>query len=347
MHAQFDARLVNGEFGDPGLYVDFRDERRALLFDVGDLATLPPRKLLRLSHLFVSHRHMDHFAGFDRLLRVVLGRKARIMLAGGPGTIDGVAHKLGAYTWNLVHRYAEELVLDVRELGTDGNAGRALFSSRTGFERDEQPVPAPANDVLHDELAFRVRARFVDHGIPCLAFALEEKARIGIARDRLLAAGLAPGAWLRQFKRAVLSGLPGDTPIVVEWRDRDGAHAVARSVDELRPLALDVVAGQRIGYVTDLRFTEANVRVLETLLGGVDLLFIESVFLDAERDHAARKHHLTAWQAGTIARRIGARAVVPFHFSPRYEKRAGELRRELAAAFSGGGPAAAGDASRG
>ena len=80
-------------------------------------------------------------------------------------------------------------------------------------------------------------------------------------------------------------------------------------------------------------------RRLEALLGGVDLLFIESVFLDAERDHAARKHHLTARQAGTIARRIGARAVVPFHFSPRYEARADELRRELAQAFAGRDPA--------
>ena len=29
------AELVNGVFGDPALYVDFRDEKRALLFDVG------------------------------------------------------------------------------------------------------------------------------------------------------------------------------------------------------------------------------------------------------------------------------------------------------------------------
>ena len=150
MHPLFEARLVNGEFGDPGLYVDFRDERRALLFDVGDLAALPPRKLLRLSHLFVSHRHMDHFSGLDRLLRVVLGRKARIALTGGPGTVDGVAHKLAAYTWNLVRRYAEELVLDVRELGSDGNASRAVFSSRTGFERDERPSSVSVGDVLHD-----------------------------------------------------------------------------------------------------------------------------------------------------------------------------------------------------
>jgi ribonuclease Z len=70
MRLLFEPRLVNGATGDPGLYVDVRDERRAVLFDLGDIAALPPRKLIRLSHVFVTHAHMDHFAGFDRLLRV-------------------------------------------------------------------------------------------------------------------------------------------------------------------------------------------------------------------------------------------------------------------------------------
>ena len=34
MRSIFDARLVNDPFGDPGVYVDFRFERRALLFDM-------------------------------------------------------------------------------------------------------------------------------------------------------------------------------------------------------------------------------------------------------------------------------------------------------------------------
>ena len=33
MRRLFEPRLVNDAFGDPGLYVDFHDERRALLFD--------------------------------------------------------------------------------------------------------------------------------------------------------------------------------------------------------------------------------------------------------------------------------------------------------------------------
>ena len=49
----FEARLVNDTFGDPGIYLDFRDCRRALLFDIGDVTALPPRKLMRVSHVFV------------------------------------------------------------------------------------------------------------------------------------------------------------------------------------------------------------------------------------------------------------------------------------------------------
>ena len=107
MRQFFEARLVNAPFGDPGLHVDFRDQRRALLFDLGDIGVLPPRKLLRVSHAFVTHSHMDHFFGFDQFVRVVLGRKPGVVLFGGPGFIDQVEHKLHAYTWNVVHRYAE------------------------------------------------------------------------------------------------------------------------------------------------------------------------------------------------------------------------------------------------
>ncbi|HSN32443.1 MAG TPA: ribonuclease Z, partial [Ideonella sp.] len=85
MRQRLEPRLVDASGGEPGLVVDLRDERRALLFDLGDLARLPPRVLLRVSHGFVTHTHMDHFAGFDHLLAVGLGRMERLVLWGGPG----------------------------------------------------------------------------------------------------------------------------------------------------------------------------------------------------------------------------------------------------------------------
>jgi len=330
-----DCTLVAEDFGEPGLFVDFRDDKRALLFDLGDLHDVRPARLLRVSHAFVTHTHMDHFAGFDGLLRVVLGRRARLCFFGGPGFVAQVEHKLAAYTWNVVHRYEVELVIEATEIGVDGRGRRARFSSRHRFARSEAVPLEPEADVLHDEPTFRVRGRFVDHGTPCLAYAIEEKARLRVQKDRLEAAGLTTGAWLRELKQAVLRGAPGDTPIRLVWRDRGGEHARIQPVDALRHLVLDEVPGRRVGYVTDLRCTDANVRTLEALLRGVDTLFIESVFLDADRDHAARKNHLTARQAGWIARQIGAKAVVPFHFSPRYEGRQQQLIDEVQHTFDG------------
>jgi ribonuclease Z len=335
MHALFEPGLVNDAFGDPGLYIDVRDERRALLFDLGDITRLAPRKLMRLSHVFVTHTHMDHFSGFDHLLRVVLGRKSRLVLFGGPAFIDQVEHKLRAYTWNVVHRYEIELIIEACQLETDGRVDRATFSSRTGFRRESCASTTQVADVLHDETAFRIRGRFVDHDVPCLALAIEEKAQVKVRKEQLAALGVGTGAWLRDLKHAVLTGAPDETPIEMRWRDRHGVHAATRPLHALRGVVLEVVAGQRIGYVTDLRFTRANVDVLAALLQDVDLLYIESVFLEADSAHAARKNHLTARQAGEIAHRLAARAVVPFHFSPRYEDREAELSAEVNAAWSG------------
>ena len=50
---------------------------------------------------------------------------------------------------------------------------------------------------------------------------------------------------------------------------------------------------------------------------------------------AEERSHLTARQAGELARQAGARKLAPFHFSPRYTGREEELLAEAEQAFGG------------
>ena len=328
-------QLVNPAFGDPGLYVDFRNEKRALLFDIGDIGALAPRKLLRLSHVFVSHTHMDHFMGFDALLRVSLGRDVAVRLFGPPGFVDQVAHKLAAYTWNLVESYPGDFSVLASELHPDGRLASALFRCRRRFEKEALEEATVADGVLVDETAFRVRTAFLEHRTPCLAFAVEEKAHVNIWKNRLDEMGLPVGPWIRELKEAVLAGAPDDAPVRASWKENGERKERVLALGELKARALQIVPGEKLCYVTDAAFSEQNARRIVELAKEADLLFIESVFLHEDAGQAQMKCHLTARQAGEIARAARAKLVVPFHFSPRYAERESELRAELDLAFRG------------
>ena len=84
------------------------------------------------------------------------------------------------------------------------------------------------------------------------------------------------------------------------------------------------------------RFRKSDLERVWMRAVSLDGTVIEAVFLATEADHAARKMHLTAEQAGLLARQARAKAVLPFHFSPRYMGREDELRAELEQARGAG-----------
>jgi ribonuclease Z len=331
----FSAALVNGAFGDPGVFIDFRFEPRALLLDLGDLAALPPKKLLRITDVFVSHTHMDHFCGFDRLLRVCLGRTAGLRMYGPPGFAAQVSHKLAAYTWNLVERYPADFVIDAWELDGQDQAAGVRLRGRARFQAEPLQPRACSGGVLLDEPAFRVRAATLDHGIPCLGFAIEETHHVNVWKNRLTELGLPTGRWVKTLKDAVIAGASDDTPVRAWWHDREGAHDRLFTLGALRGDVVRLVPGETIAYVTDVAFHDENRRRIVDLAAGAARLFIECAFLHADLDQATARAHLTARQAGLLARACGAALVVPFHFSPRYQGHEHELRAEMDAARTG------------
>jgi len=337
MKPLFHPSLVNDPFGDPGVYVDCLFQKRALLFDLGDIRALAPRKILRLSDVFVSHTHMDHFVGFDWLLRICLGRQLMTRFYGPPGFLDQVEHRLRGYTWNLVENYDTDFALEVTEIHPSGSARRAVFRCKSAFRREDEEVFARNDHVLLDEEFFLVRGVLLDHKTPCLGFALEEKQHLNIWKNGLDDMGLPTGPWLQDLKRLVRRGAPDDHPVRVAWHDRAGAHERILPLGEIKEKAVRVVPGQKIAYVTDVVYHEENARKIAELAADADVLFIETPFLEQDAARAASRFHLTARQAGLLARRAAARTTVPFHFSPRYDDAGAALRQEMALAFGAGG----------
>ena len=134
MKTNFSTKLINDPLGDPGLMVGLLHERRALLFDLGDLSAISNSELLKVSHVFVSHTHIDHFIGFDRLLRVVFGLGKTISLFGPEKFISNIEGKLAGFTWNLVDRYDESVTLEVTEVHAD-RLVKAKFKVLTGLKK--------------------------------------------------------------------------------------------------------------------------------------------------------------------------------------------------------------------
>lgn len=323
-------RLINDPSGDPGLYLDFRFGRRGMLFDLGDTAPLSPRELLRVSHGLISHTHMDHIAGFDRLLRLRLHRPRPLLLLGPVGFVDRIAHRLRSYTWNLLNETSVDFRLTVQEF--DGVRERitkaAEFRAREAFARRDLRAPDPGRGLVLSEPEFEIGCAALDHATPSLAFAFRQRRRVNVWRNALDALGLPVGSWINTAKQAHRDDLPDAHRIAIP-----GHGTVPLGL--LRARVFRTGKGQHFAYVADCADTPANRARIVSLAQDVDVLFIEAHFLDADRTVAKQTFHLTARAAGEIARQAGARHVVPFHHSARYGGDNAPLNDEAQAAFRG------------
>jgi ribonuclease Z len=265
--------------------------------------------------------------GTDRevLLRLFLARDATLHLYGPEGLADCVAGKLAGYTWNLTDEYA--FAITVTEIGA-GTTVSWHFAARRRFAREPLGPPRPFTGVVLADPVFTVEAAALDHRVVSMAYVVRERMHLNVRPDALSAAGLRPGPWLNALKQAVRAGADEGTPIEVAPGDR-------RPLGALREALLTVTPGQKVAYVVDALFSPANAAAIVRLAAGADLFFCEAPFLEADLDQASRRYHLTARQAGALARAAGVRRLHVFHFSPRYEGRYGDLVAEAQAEFAG------------
>ncbi|HTD26885.1 MAG TPA: MBL fold metallo-hydrolase, partial [Candidatus Elarobacter sp.] len=260
-----------------------------------------------------------------QLLRLFLARDATLRLYGPAGLADCVAGKLAGYTWNLTDEYA--FALEVTEIGARQTTSWR-FAARQRFAREPLGPPHPFTGVVVADPVFTVEAAPLDHKIVSMAYAMTERTHLNVRPEALAAAGLEPGPWLNALKQAIRSGAPDDTPIQVTPGDR-------RPLGALSAELITVTPGQKVAYVVDTLFSPANAAAIVRLAAGADLFFCEAPFLEEDLEQAAHRYHLTARQAGALARAAGVRRLQVFHFSPRYEGRYGEIVSEAQAEFAG------------
>jgi len=335
MKSTFFFKQLNSPFHDPVVTVRFRREKKAFLFDLGDISGLSVRQALKITHVFITHMHVDHFIGFTRLVRCLLNRVEPLHVFGPEGILRAVENALGGFTWNLVRDYPFRM--EVCEIRRDVHL-RAGFYAHESFRRiDHASAPAAENIIAADGIT--LSARIFDHGIPVLGFSLAEDTHINIDGAALEKMGLVPGPWLSQYKTALRESLltsgraAGNTSGPVEGGGRIftlGGRDF--SMADLAQLAF-VTKGQKMAYITDIAPTDDNLRAAVELARGADMLFIEAYFLDEDIERARARNHLTAAVAGRIARQAGAGDIAVIHISPRcvdmHEQVVAEAMREF------------------
>ncbi len=331
MRPLFHPRLVNDPFGDPGVYINFLFDKRALMMDLGEISPLSSREMLKIGHVFVSHTHMDHFIGFDRLLRLCLGRNKELYFYGPPGFLKNVEGKLAGYSWNLVAQYTNRFMLHAVEIHPDRMFAKT-YPCKDGFLSEKPPSIRPFGGVVHGEDSWSVHAAVLEHGIPVIGYALKERFHVNILKERLDEMNLSVGPWLRDFKNELYKNKDPNSEFVIP-ADVSGGKEKIITLEKLSQKIATITPGQKIAYITDISFSEENESRVIDLAKGANQLFIEAYFLEKDKELAREKRHLTAWQAGMIAARANVRQYCLFHFSPRYTGMEDQLRNEAENGF--------------
>jgi len=322
MKPTFIHRLVNSPFEDPSLFIRIMRERRAFLFDIGSIYRLKPGDLQKITDVFVTHTHIDHFVGFDTLLRALLRRDTPLRVYGPANITDCIEGKLRGYTWNLIKEYPLKIkVVCIKE----DKITTSSFYAENCFERTQNGVSIFDGTILREPL-FRVKAIQLDHQVPCLSFSLEEEFHININKAALHERGLPVGPWLSELKNAMRGQKSGDTEFIISNR--------RYSLEELKEIT-QITKGQKVSYVTDVSLSDENIKKIIELVCDSDTLYCEAYFLEKDRDRALERFHLTAKTAGKIAKEAKVKNLVVMHFSPKYRKQSETPEDEAMREFRG------------
>ncbi len=220
----------------------------------------------RKMRVFISHLHGDHVFGLPGLLHSLsfMGRTRELEIIGPKGIAQFVT------SVNRVVKMYSQFPIRIREVGS----GRVVNNEE-----------------------YEVRAAHAKHGIPCLAFAFQEKPK--------------PGRFDPAKARKL--GIP-EGPL---WKklQTTGSVRIGRRLISSRLIVGQPRRGVKITYAVDTRPCEA----VNRLAARSDLLIHDSCFDDSASLKAREYGHSTATEAAKVAKKSKSRKLALFHISAMYE----------------------------
>jgi ribonuclease Z len=312
-------RLVNGSGGDPCLYLDFPGEHNALLFDTGELAELPTSLVADVGAIFYSHFHMDHFVGFDRVLRANINHKKTILVYGPSGTAQRLGARLGSYQF---YRFPfMRLRFLVHEIDPDDPAVATVteFDCQNDFRAE--PVKRPLRlkgGVCHDAADCRVRFAFVSHSVTCINYAMELKRGYRFDREKARTGVLRPGAWVREVMAAMRKPRK-DRPLMIRvgGGEFDLGHLVADY--------FTMSPHEKIVFCTDTRINDDIRPTLLDLASKATRLYADAYYPDDHAKRADKYGHMTITQVAELARDADVAELFLIHIGAGNHHRAVEM----------------------
>ena len=199
-------------------------------------------------------------------------------------------------TFGLLGRTAPLHVFAPKEMQELFDIQQRMFCSTFEYKLVFHPLETTENKVVYEDKSLTVTTVPLCHRIPCCGFLFNEKPRLPhINREACDFYGV-PQSQYNNIKNGL------------DWINADGETV------ENSKLVLPADKPLSYAYCSDTRY----IPDLYRLVAGVDVLYHESTYTDADVKQAAKYNHSTARQAATVARDAGVRMLLLGHYSSKY-----------------------------
>lgn len=316
------AKVVNDLMQDPLLYIEFEDIPDRILFDCGYMFGLTLREIQKISSVFVSHTHFDHFMGFDHLLRMCIEQDKTIEFYGPLGFIDQIVGKLSGYSWNL----SENLDLNFKCFEIAPPVIKSTLLKACNAFKLEYIEEKEFESCIKRGNGYSISTSVMNHKIPSLAFSIKEDDFFKVNSNLFETLNIKPGSWLGNLIRKV-----NNNEKITE--NIDFGNGISYSEEFLAKKLLYLQKGKKISYIVDTAFTDNTFKDGIELIKDSDELYCECAFLNKDLDKAQSTYHLTAKQAGILANHGNVKKLFPIHLSKRYNGVYKEIFEEVMSEF--------------